>query len=88
MDLIAYQVKYHSKCLYKSTRDHLSQGNRDNPISTTADEYSRAFNLLCTELDVGFAKGHIYTLSSLKGLAQAEIIKKSVILFRVLNMTI
>ena len=27
-------------------------------------------------------------LSSLKGLAQAKIIKKSVILFRVLNMTI
>ena len=30
----------------------------------------------------------IYIMYLLKGLAQAEIIKKSVILFRVLNMTI
>ena len=29
-----------------------------------------------------------FNLTSLKGLAQAKIIKKSVILFRVLNMTI
>ena len=34
------------------------------------------------------ASGFPGTLNILKGLAQAKIIKKSVILFRVLNMTI
>ena len=31
---------------------------------------------------------HVFLLSTLKGLAQAKIIKKSVILFWLLNMTI
>ena len=39
-------------------------------------------------VDRGFAESVLNHLTLLKGLAQAKIIKKSVILFRVLNMTI
>ena len=44
--------------------------------------------MLCVNACIEYISVEYIVLFTLKGLAQAKIIKKSVILFRVLNMTI
>ena len=48
----------------------------------------QSFEVVCRGSETQLQVTEVVCLSWLKGLAQAKIIKKSVILFRVLNMTI